>query len=126
VTTGQPNTTETFLNEHRRLNPKTLSCRVDACLHRHIFWRLRENLVALVLSGLERAVIRLALLALVAVMLSGCAAPLQLVADHYNAQDPCQKPRQARPAFCGAGSATAVIRGTDGRILGTIQALRSK
>lgn len=66
---------------------------------------------------------RVALLALVAAMLSGCAAPLQMVADHFNAQDPCQRPREARPAFCGSGGATAVIRGPDGRIAGTVWAV---
>jgi hypothetical protein len=107
-------------------NGEVLHSDSDAGLPRYSVRVLLENLVAVVLVWMERSVMRVALLALVAAMLSGCAAPLQLVADHYNAQDPCQKPRQARPEFCGAGGATAVIRGPDGRILGTIQALRSK
>jgi hypothetical protein len=97
----------------------------DSLLH-HPVRHGPENLVAVVFAGLERAVMRVALMALVAAMLSGCATSLQLVADHFNAQDPCQTPREARPAFCGAGGATAVIRGPDGRIAGTIQTLRSK
>lgn len=79
--------------------------------------------MAVVLDWLERAVMRVIVLVLVAAMLSGCAAPLQMVADHFNAQDPCQKPRQARPGFCGAGTATAVIRGPDGRVTGTVYAV---
>ncbi|MGI9143099.1 MAG: hypothetical protein ACR2IJ_07890 [Fluviibacter sp.] len=101
-------------------NGEVLHSNFDAGLPRYSVRVLLKNLVAVVFSGMERAVIRVALLALVAAMLSGCAAPLQLVADHFNAQDPCQKARQARPAFCGAGGATAMIRGPDGRVMGTV------
>jgi len=48
--------------------------------------------------------------------LQGCATAPQWLADHYNAQDPCQSKGQANyqyPSYCGAGSQGVRIRIVD-------------
>lgn len=67
-------------------------------------------------------------LAMAALTLSACGAPMQLLADHYNQQDPCQARRELgrpqgyqRPNFCGAAGNRATIYNLDGRAVGFIR-----
>jgi hypothetical protein len=51
---------------------------------------------------------------LISLLLTGCAHPLQIMADYYDKKDPCQmrlKPADHQmPSWCGAGSNKIIVR----------------
>ena len=57
--------------------------------------------------------------------LSACATPPQWLANHYNANDPCQNYRQRAnwnpPEWCGASSGRTYIYNTQGRVTGYVK-----
>lgn len=60
--------------------------------------------------------------------LTGCAAPLQMLANHYNQNDPCQARAELnrpqgyqRPNWCGAAGNRATIYDVNGRVTGYIK-----
>lgn len=63
-----------------------------------------------------------------AVLLTGCAAPLQMLANSYNQNDPCQARAELnrpqgyqRPSWCGAGGNRATVYDVNGRVTGYIK-----
>lgn len=64
------------------------------------------------------------LILLVAVLLTGCAAPFEMYAHYLNSQDPCQRQNNGGvyPSFCGAGSGkTYIYKGTGGAPVGYVK-----
>lgn len=49
-------------------------------------------------------------LVLACVLLTGCAAPVALLAEMYNSSDPCQSRNNGGqyPSFCGKGDASVI------------------
>lgn len=65
---------------------------------------------------------------LVSIALSGCAAPLQMLANSYNHADPCQARAELnrpqgyqRPSWCGASGNRATVYDVNGRVTGYIK-----
>jgi len=61
---------------------------------------------------------------LVALALTGCAAPFQMYAHWQNSQDPCQRQNNGGnyPDWCGAGAGKSYIyKGTGGAPVGYVK-----
>ena len=63
------------------------------------------------------------LILLVAVVLTGCAAPFEMYAHYLNSQDPCQRQNNGGnyPSFCGAGSGKTYIYNNQGAKVGYVK-----